>query len=86
MKSIHHINWEEICKLLKDKFYEDVHKFYSESGGWCFLTDKFGERHELRLGATINDFKSAVRLIRSANNYVPQGRRAYRYRTAPPQY
>ena len=85
-KSVSQQNWEEVLKLLKSEMYEDIHKWYSSKNRWCYLTDKFGQRHEVPFGSTVEQFKKTCKDVRNINGYIPhRQRKLYRYQSAPPR-
>lgn len=78
--TIHQQNWKEIIKILKDDVNSDIHKFYSSVEGWCNLTDRTGQQHQIVKGDTPEKLKQVIRQIRAINNYVSIHKRPYKFR------
>lgn len=75
MSDKHREHWDEIMRLVKDDLYSEVHKFYSQKGGWLRLTDKLGQRYEIVYGNTVQFFKSVSETVAKVNNYSPHWQR-----------
>lgn len=87
MKSASQLQWDRIIKILKSEKYEDIHRWYSVKGKWCYLTDKFAQRHEVPFGATVQQFESICKDIRNINGYIPhRQRKLYRYQSELPRW
>lgn len=48
---------------------EDIHRFYSIELGWCFLTDKQGERHRLDDTMELEEIMNLIEKIKKINSY-----------------
>jgi hypothetical protein len=48
---------------------EDIHRFYSIELGWCFLTDKQGERHRVDDTMELEEIMNLIEKIKKINSY-----------------
>jgi hypothetical protein len=61
-------SWYHKLKYILEET-EDIHRFYSGSLGWCFLTDRKGERHRLDDTMTMEEIFNTVEYVKRVNSY-----------------